>query len=110
MEKIYNKLVRDNIPQIISNDSRIPITRILNNEDYKNALEKKLLEEYNEVLVTKTTEERIEELSDMLEVIQSLAILENRTLDDVLEVARVKRLKRGGFDKKIFLEKVLDNN
>lgn len=40
MEKIYNKLVRDNIPQIISNDSRIPITRILNNEDYKNALEK----------------------------------------------------------------------
>lgn len=69
-----------------------------------------MLEEYNEVLVTKTTEERIEELSDMLEVIQSLAILENRTLDDVLEVARVKRLKRGGFDKKIFLEKVLDNN
>ena len=29
MEKIYNKLVRDNIPSIIQEDNEIPITRIL---------------------------------------------------------------------------------
>lgn len=45
----------------------------------------------------------------MLEVIQVLAALENKTLDDVFQVAKQKRLKRGGFEKKIFLEKVLDN-
>lgn len=108
MEKIYNKLVRDNIPEIISKDNRNPITRILNDEEYKQELEKKLLEEYKEVLETQTTEERIEELADMLEIIQALATLENKTLKDVIEAAKVKRLKRGSFEKKIFLERVLD--
>lgn len=109
MEKVYNKLVRDKIPEIIIKDNRNPITRILSDDDYKKELEKKLLEEYNEVLGTTTTEERIEELADMLEIIQALAVLENKTLDDVNQVAKQKRLKRGGFEKKIFLERVIDN-
>ena len=33
MEKIYNKLVRDNIPEIITKDNCIPVTRILNDKD-----------------------------------------------------------------------------
>lgn len=68
-----------------------------------------MFEEYNEVLSTTTTKERIEELADMLEIIQALAILENKTLDDVNQVAKQKRLIRGGFEKKIFLEKVIEN-
>jgi len=44
----------------------------------------------------------------MLEIIQTLATLENKTLGDVIEVAKIKKLKRGGFEKKIFLERVLD--
>lgn len=107
MEKVYNKLVRDNIPKIIIEDNCNPITRILSDEEYKKELEKKLLEEYNEVLDATTSEERIEELADMLEIIQALAILENETLDDVIKVANQKRLKRGGFEKKVFLEKVI---
>ena len=43
----------------------------------------------------------------MLEVIKSLAKLENKTLGDVVEVAKEKAKKRGAFDKKIFLEKVM---
>ncbi len=109
MEKVFNKLVRDGIPEIIIKDNRKPITRILSEDDYKKELEKKLLEEYNEVLGTSTSEERIEELADMLEVIQALAVLENKTLNDVNRAAKQKRLKRGGFEKKIFLESVLDN-
>ena len=49
MEKVFNKLVRDKIPEIIKNNNEEPITRILNDEEYKIELEKKLLEEYNEV-------------------------------------------------------------
>ena len=103
----YNKLVRDNIPDIIHNNGETPITRILSDKEYKQELEKKLYEEYGEVLKTTTTEERIEELADMLEVITSLAKLENKSLEDVVEVAKTKQLKRGGFDKKIYLEKVI---
>ncbi|MEG1820835.1 MAG: nucleoside triphosphate pyrophosphohydrolase [Malacoplasma sp.] len=109
MEKIYNKLVRDKIPQIIENDNKKPITRILGDEEYKSELEKKLLEEYKEVLSTKTSDERIEELADMYEIICCLAELENKNICDVCDVAKNKKLKRGGFEKKIFLEKVLDN-
>ena len=40
-KKVYNKLVRDEIFEIITEDNCIPITRILSDEDYKKDLEKK---------------------------------------------------------------------
>lgn len=109
MEKTYNKLVRDNIPNIIKSNGETPITRILTNEEYKQELEKKLYEEYQEVLES-SGEDRIEELADMLEVIKSLAKLENKDLDDIINVANQKNSKRGSFNEKIFLEKVITNN
>ena len=72
---------------------------------YKKALKDKLVEELNEVLES-TGNNRIEELSDMIEVITSLAKLEGKTLNDVIEASSKKKEKRGGFDNKIFLVKV----
>lgn len=46
MEKIYNKLVRDKIPEIIENDGETPVVRVLNDEEYRIELENKLKEEY----------------------------------------------------------------
>ena len=109
MEKTYNKLVRDNIPNIIKNNGETPITRILTNEEYKQELEKKLYEEYQEVLES-SGEDRIEELADMLEVIKALAKLENKDLEDIINIANQKNSKRGAFNDKIFLEKVITNN
>ena len=106
MERIYNKLVRDNIPDIIIANEETPVTRILADEEYKNSLGKKLGEEYEEVLDSEGSE-RCEELADMIEVIRSLAALENTTLEGIVELADEKREKRGGFEKKIFLEKVI---
>lgn len=106
MDRIYNKLVRDNIPDIIIGNGEKPITRILSDKEYKEELEKKLYEEYQEVLNTTNTKDRIEELADMLEIIMALTKLEDKSLGDVVEVAKAKRLKRGGFDKKIYLERV----
>lgn len=42
MERISNKLVRDNIPNIIKENGEVPITRILTDEEYKKELEKKV--------------------------------------------------------------------
>ena len=106
MEQIYNKLVRDKIPEIIKNNNEEPITRILNDIDYKKELENKLYEEYQEVLEA-TGKDRLEELADMLEIISSLAKLENSTLNNVIEIANKKVLKRGSFENKIFLERVI---
>lgn len=106
MERIYNKLVRDKIPDIIKGNGEMPIIRLLDDISYKSELEKKMFEEYKEVIESKGID-RMEELADMLEVIKALASLENKTLDDVIKTADEKSQKRGAFDKKIFLEKVI---
>ena len=108
MERIYNKLVRDNIPSIIKGNGETPVTRILNEEEYKKELEKKLYEEYNEVLEA-SGEDRVEELADMLEVIKYLAKLEGKELEDVIKTADEKSTKRGAFNDRIFLEKVIED-
>lgn len=107
MERVYNKLVRDNIPDIIRGNGEEPVTRVLDDSEYRVELESKLGEEYQEVLSTTSSEDRIEELADMLEIIMALADLEDKSLEDVVEVANQKRLKRGGFAKKIYLERVI---
>ena len=104
MDRVYNKLVRDKIPDIIKDNKEIPITRVLDNNEYKEELEKKLFEECNEVVMSSGSS-RIEELADVLEVVKALAELEDKSLDDV-NCACSKREKRGAFEKRIFLEKV----
>ena len=106
MDKVYNKLVRDNIPIIIENDGFKCVSKILNEKEYKVELYKKLQEETNEVINTSNNEETLEELADVLEVLKAIAKLNNKDLDDIIEIANKKRLKRGGFEKRIFLERV----
>ena len=108
MERVYNKLVRDKIPEIIEGKNETPVTRILNDDEYKLELEKKLYEEYKEVIES-SGEDRLFELADMIEVIKSLALLSGKTLEDIIELSNGKINKRGGFEKKIFLEKVIES-
>ena len=99
----HNKLVRDNIPTIIENNGEKAVTRILSDEEYKDELFKKLLEESNEVITS--SDSMLEELGDVLEVMIALAKIEDKSLDDIIEIANKKRIKRGGFEKKIYLVK-----
>ena len=101
----YGKLVRDFIPKIIKENGEIPIIKILNDQDYKKELEKKLLEESYEV-INASGEDRIEELADLLEVMIALGALEGKTLKDILLLQESKREKRGAFEKKVYLEDV----
>lgn len=102
----YNKLVRDKIPKIIISKGEKPITRILTEVEYKKELEKKLLEECNEVINALESTERAEELADCLEVITALAKIEGKNLEDIIMIANDKNIKRGSFDNRIFLETV----
>ena len=105
MERTFNKLVRDKIPEIIQKNGEESIVRVLSDNEYKDELYKKLLEESNEVLASNNVDSTLEELADVLEIIKSIAELNNKELDDVIEIANQKRLKRGGFERRIFLEK-----
>jgi len=101
----YGKLVRDNIPGIITGNGEEPITRILSKTEYKVELEKKLLEECNEVLEA-SNESRVEELADLLEVMIALGKIEGKTFQDIIEKCEAKRILCGSFDQMIYLEDV----
>ena len=107
MEKEFHKLVRDKIPEIIENNGEVAYTRFLEDEEFRKELLLKLKEEVEEVSLA-PKEKVLEELADVYEVLCAICELQNHTMNDVVEVAQVKRLKRGGFQKRIFLEKTSD--
>ena len=109
MEQLFNKLVRDNIPDKIKNNGEEAVTRVLSIKEYKIELYKKLEEEKNEVINSKNKEELIEELADLLEVLDAIMSVNNISKEQVNNVKEEKRLKRGGFDKRIYLEKTISN-
>lgn len=105
--EIFNKLVRDKIPEIIKERRDTPKTRILNNNEYRLELLKKLVEESKEALEAKDNkEDLIKELGDLLEVIDSTIKAFDLNLEDILILKNKRRQERGGFNKQIFLESV----
>lgn len=107
--KKYDKLVRDNIPNIIKSNGEEPITRILNDEEFWEYLLKKDSEELEEVRTASSPEEIKKELGDKLELIISMANYNGYTLEDIIQEAENKKFKNGGFEKRILLERVISN-
>ena len=98
----YNKLVRDNIPEIIQASGKTCKIEHLSDEDYLRMIDAKLDEELAEYHKDKN----IEELADLLEVIRAVAIARGYTLEDLERVRAEKAAKRGGFEKRILLVEV----
>lgn len=102
MVKIYKKLVRDNIPAICAKNGQTAKTRVLGEDEYRCALNEKLLEEVNEYLA----DEDVKELADILEVVDAIAVSKGSSFDDILKIKQKKADKNGKFDKKLFLIEV----
>ena len=102
--KVYNKLVRDKIPEIIKEKGDLAETRELSDLEYLKELNKKLKEEVVEYL----EDNNVEELADIVEVIYGILNAKNVSLDEFEKIRKDKVDKRGAFSKKIFLEKVIE--
>ena len=98
--KIYNKLVRDNIPQIIKLSGKTCKTRVLSDDEYVEQLNAKLREELAEYLQSG----EVEELADIVEVARALAIAKGVTVEDFDAIRAQKANKNGAFTQKLFLE------
>ena len=103
-----NKLVRDQIPEIIAADGGRAVTRVLDEEDYRLALLEKLTEEAREAREA-AAGQLAGELADVLEVLQAVARAHSLSWDEVAAKADDKRAKRGGFAGRVFLEYVERN-
>ncbi|MCH5160372.1 MAG: nucleoside triphosphate pyrophosphohydrolase [Clostridiales bacterium] len=104
--KVYNKLVRDNIPQIIEQSGKTCKTRVLSDDEYVENLNAKLSEEFAEYLQSG----EVEELADIVEVALALAHAKGVTRDKFDAIRTEKFNKNGAFDKKLFLEWVDDGD
>lgn len=98
----YNKLVRDKIPEIIAGTGANVTFRILDDEEYKIELERKLEEEVEEFRESKT----IEELVDILEVVTALIHAYGFNQREVMRKKEDKGAERGGFFKGMYLVEV----
>ena len=100
MKYVYNKLVRDKIPdQINCKGDRKANYRILSNEEYLIELDKKLFEEAHEFV----EEHSVEELADLTEVINAIMKFKNISIDDVKDARKIKNNKKGKFKDKVYL-------
>ena len=104
---IYNKLVRDKIPENIEKDiGKTCKYRVLNDEEYLSELNKKVIEEANEFIENNS----IEELGDLIEVLNAIMKVKDYKMDDVNTIMKEKEEKRGAFNNKIYLEYVDEQN
>lgn len=102
----YNKLVRDRIPEIIEASGNQCTVEILDDENYIKMLDIKLQEELTEYQQSKS----LEELADLLEVMQAIVKARGYTWNELEEVQKEKRGKRGAFESKLLLKAVSRND
>lgn len=100
--KVYNKLVRDKIPQIIEAQGKQAEFRVLSDVEYKAMLDQKLHEEFLEY-THENGGNQVEELADLVEVVY--AILESKGIEikDFEKVRLAKKEERGAFKERLLL-------
>ena len=100
--KIYNKLIRDRIPEVMDKKGITYSIRQLSDQEYIQKLNEKLQEELNEYIAA-GEETQVEELADLVELVY--AVLDHKGVSiAVFEKIRVKkREENGGFAEKLLL-------
>lgn len=96
----HDKLVRDNIIEIIQSHGGRADFYIAELQEYGERLRAKLAEEVLEYLESGETEE----LADILEVVHSLTALQGTHREQLQLIQTKKREERGGFEKRIVLK------
>ena len=102
MTKIYNKLVRDRIPEIIESDGKLCTMEILPDDRYLQMLDVKLDEELAEYQESTS----LEELADLLEVMRAVVKARGWSWEQLEQARHEKTAQICGFEKKIFLKEV----
>lgn len=96
----YDKLVRDNIPEIIRAKGTEPIIHVASEAEYGAKLKEKLLEEVGEF----NEAESQEEVADVLEVIDAIMEFKGFKKEEVEAIKAKKAQERGAFKNRIILE------
>lgn len=102
---VYNKLVRDKIPQIIEAQGKTANVRVLSDVEYQVMLNQKLHEEFLEYTHANENNQ-VEELADLVEVVYAILESNGVSIEEFEKLRKEKIEGRGGFKEKLFLVSV----
>ena len=99
---VYNKLIRDRIPEIIAGSGKAYEIETMPADEFECSLLEKLVEEAREV--QQADREHIKtELADLSEVLDTLLALQGISRQGLRAEKRRRRKERGGFEKRLKL-------
>ena len=99
--KVYDKLIRDRIPEIIeASDSKCEV-EVVSDKVALEYLYKKLGEEVEELL----SDKNLDEIADVMEVLFAIGKKYGYSVDEFLGRRSEKRDTRGGFENNLILKK-----
>jgi predicted house-cleaning noncanonical NTP pyrophosphatase (MazG superfamily) len=104
----YNKLVRNKTPQIIEHDGNQAVYHILASDEYTTEAGKKFGQQGQDYASAPDKEERLRELSDILQLVHDTAKREDATIEDIEAIRVEKHEQRGGFGDGIYLESIIE--
>ena len=99
---IFNKLIRDKLPDIMRKRNIDVFDYVMEQEEYIQELKRKLLEEAQEVIDAKSESDIAEEIADVFEVAYALADAYGINYDQIEQARLHKKELRGGFDGKVY--------
>lgn len=102
-QRRFGKLVRDKIPLRIESHGEKPLYLHVTTDELLHLLKSKAVEEALELFWETDKAHILEELTDLLEVIESAARLCDTTLEELSASAQKKREERGGFEEGVVL-------
>ncbi|KOP80495.1 phosphoribosyl-ATP pyrophosphohydrolase [Lysinibacillus sp. FJAT-14745] len=103
---VYNKLVRDLIPQVIEEEGKTCSIRVLDQGEHLEEIKVKMQEEAIEFLEAASPKAAIEELADILELIHTAIQMYDVSYEQLEQIRTQKKSQRGGFSKGIYLIEV----
>ncbi len=102
------KLVRDKIPEILKKKGVKPVIRTADENEFIEYLKKKILEESDELVKARKENQELEEIVDILEALNAYLKTRNISPDALERLRKFKLRKRGGFEKRVILEGVVE--
>lgn len=102
----FEKIVRDKVPQILSDQDIIFVRKNLSHDQTLSALKEKLMEEAQEVNEAHSHENLRDEIADTMEVIESLLQHSGLTWDEITQARKLKNDKRGAFKDAVYISTV----
>jgi predicted house-cleaning noncanonical NTP pyrophosphatase (MazG superfamily) len=102
--RVYNKLVRDRIPEIIAAEGKSCSTMTLGVDEYIVMLDAKIDEELQEYHESAS----LEELADLVEVIHAVVKARGWSLAELERVRAEKAAERGAFAQRLLLKEVIE--